>query len=618
MVEVSKTEVVGTLSGLSTIQVEPVGRWFEAYCLRRLRKQTLSANSVHSSSSEDTESDVSEDEEDVAFLQSLDPTDWKHQDHYQVLGLKNLRYKATDDQIKRAYKKKVLKHHPDKRRAHGLQVKDGDDDYFSCITKAIDILGNKVKRRSYDSVDPEFDNAVPSGSGVAKDNFLTTFKPAFERNARWSTKRNVPGLGNMNSTFDEVNHFYSYWYDFDSWREYSYLDEEEKEKGENREERKWIERQNKTARGKLKKEEVQRLRTLVDNAYNCDPRIQKFKDDEKEKKLAHKRARQEAARAKVEEEERKKREVEEEERKKKEKEEEELKAQREKEKKEKDAQKKAIKKERKTFRSKMKEFDYFCADDTERVANMQDVEKLAELLSVVSLREMNEGLTSGDEDKAKEAFSSKLKELNDQIEKEKQQQLEMSKKSASGGGSGGGGKQWSEDEMQTLIKAVNVFPAGTNQRWEVVANFINQHCGSNFGPKDTLSKAKALQKMDPTMKQAANQKAFEHFNKESKRPDKAEGLPKEEADISARYDSVAVQQIAETGGNPAPWTADEQKLLEQALKTYPASTKDRWDVISVAIPGRSKKDCMKRYKELVELVRAKKLAQAAAAAKTKK
>lgn len=38
-----------------------------------------------------------------------------------------------------------------------------------------------------------------------------------------------------------------------------------------------------------------------DNAYACDPRIQKFIDDEKEKKLAQKRAKQEAARHKAEE-----------------------------------------------------------------------------------------------------------------------------------------------------------------------------------------------------------------------------------------------------------------------------------------------------------------------------
>jgi len=32
-------------------------------------------------------------------------------------------------------KKKVLHHHPDKRRAGGLPVKDGEDDYFTCITR---------------------------------------------------------------------------------------------------------------------------------------------------------------------------------------------------------------------------------------------------------------------------------------------------------------------------------------------------------------------------------------------------------------------------------------------------------------------------------------------------
>lgn len=43
---------------------------------------------------------------------------------------------------------------------------------------------------------------------------------------------------------------------------------------------------------------------ITDNAYACDPRIQRFKDEEKEKKLAQKRAKQEAARQRAEEEER--------------------------------------------------------------------------------------------------------------------------------------------------------------------------------------------------------------------------------------------------------------------------------------------------------------------------
>lgn len=49
-------------------------------------------------------------------------------------------------------------------------------------------------------------------------------------------------------------------------------------------------------------------------------------------------------------------------------------------------------------------------------------------------------------------------------------------------------------------------------------------------------------------------------------------------------------------GSAAPWTTEEQKLLEQALKTFPVSTPERWDKIAAAVPGRNKKDCMKRYK----------------------
>lgn len=49
-----------------------------------------------------------------------------------------------------------------------------------CIS-AYEILGNKQKRRSFDSVDPEFDEDIPP---IVKDKFFEMFRPAFERNAR--------------------------------------------------------------------------------------------------------------------------------------------------------------------------------------------------------------------------------------------------------------------------------------------------------------------------------------------------------------------------------------------------------------------------------------------------
>ncbi|KAK6175900.1 hypothetical protein SNE40_014276 [Patella caerulea] len=172
-------------------------------------------------------------------------------------------------------------------------------------------------------------------------------------------------------------------YDFDSWREFSYLDEEEKEKGENRDERRWIEKQNKAARQKRKKEETSRIRQLVDNAYACDPRVMKFKEDEKAKKIAMKKAKQDAIKQRQEAEEKQRRDAEEEERLIKQKEADKIKARVEAAKKEREEQDKAFKRERKLLMAAAREKNYFASNDDERVKNILDVDKLARLLSLV-------------------------------------------------------------------------------------------------------------------------------------------------------------------------------------------------------------------------------------------
>lgn len=42
--------------------------------------------------------------DEEAYLKSLDPREWKKQDHYAVLGLRNKRIRATEDEIRRACK----------------------------------------------------------------------------------------------------------------------------------------------------------------------------------------------------------------------------------------------------------------------------------------------------------------------------------------------------------------------------------------------------------------------------------------------------------------------------------------------------------------------------------
>lgn len=601
----------GKLTELNQVEVEPVGRWFEAVYQNARTRHVSSAASIGSESSDEgDEGDAAEDPAETQYLLSLDPKEWKSQDHYRVLGLQLKRHAATEHDIKKAYRRKVLLHHPDKRRTAGEQVRDLERDYFSCITRAYEILGNPVRRRSYDSVDPEFDDDIPANCAESRNNFFAIFGPVFEANGRWSTKRNMPPLGEENSSRDEVDRFYHFWYSFDSWREYSYLDEEEKEKGENREERRWIEKQNRAARQKRKREEMQRIRQLVDTAYACDPRVQRFKEEERERKLAQKRARQEATRARQEMEEKERQEREEAERLERERQEEDARQQREKERREKENLRKQLKKERKALEAVCTDDGHYAADAEEHVVRLQQLHRLCQLLSLEELQQLNQAMeaASSSVGERKSLFLEKARALEKRLEREKAEQLGVSGRSQGAGGDKGSSSSsssWSPDDVQLLVKAVNLFPAGTANRWEVVAAFLNQHgAASDRTAKEVLGKAKSLQKLDPQLKEEANRKAYEQHQKSL--GTKAEVAFKDESAPSQRFDGDGVSAVI--------WQADEQRLLEQALKTYPASTPDRWDRIAECVPTRSKKECMRRYKDLVELVKTKKAAQQAAAA----
>lgn len=546
-------------------------------------------------------------EVDLNYLKTLDPKEWKDQDHYAVLGLAHLRYNATDEDIKKAYRQVVLLHHPDKRKAGGIHA--DNDDYFSCITKAWEILGNSQKRRSYDSVDPEFDDSIPSANDLSRSKFFEVFGPVFKVNSRWSEKTPVPELGSMDSPRDQVEKFYSFWYSFESWREYSYLDEEEKDKGQERDIRKWMDKQNKAARAKRKKEEMVRLRLLVDTAYKCDPRIQKFLQEDKELKIALKKAKQEAQKARQEEEERKRQEILELERKKKEEQEAEEKAKLEAARKEKELLNRAFKKQRKSLRIICKENNYYTLNENEVLHHMGSLEKMCEILKLEELKELNEKLQGQSLEDGRVIFLEWLHEIEQRIERERAEVMQQAERAASRKNQPRDSAQWNLEDLQLLIKAVNFFPAGTNERWEVVANFINQHKTNNEvhrTAKDVRTKAKDLQNSDYSkgiLKEIANKKAFDEFEKAKKG-----GVPVE-AVVTERFEGPADQQESNSA---KPWTAAEQQLLEQALKTYPASCATRWDDISSCVPTRTKKECMRRYKELVEMVKAKKAAQAAA------
>ena len=238
----------------------------------------------------------------------------------------------------------------------------------------------------------------------------------------------MPKLGTSESTRDEVDKFYKFWYDFDSWREYSYLDEEDKEKGSDRDERRWIEKNNRVQRNEKKKEEMKRLRKLVDNAYNSDTRIAKFMENDRAEKAAKKQAKQDAIRERKEAEEKEKRDAEEKIRKEKE-EKEKIETERKvKEKAEKEAFKKAMKNEKKIIKNRCKDTDYFSTNPDEKVQNLTDLDRLCEILNLDELKMLNGNMKDKSNDEAKIVFIKAVNDLNEKLEIENLEAIEKATK----------------------------------------------------------------------------------------------------------------------------------------------------------------------------------------------
>ena len=55
------------------------------------------------------------------------------------------------------------------------------------------------------------------------------------------------------------------------------------------------------------------------------------------------------------------------------------------------------------------------------------------------------------------------------------------------------------------------------------------------------------------------------------------------------------------------WTQEQQVAFENALLTYTASTPkfDRWTSVAAEVPGKTKQQCLARYKYLKQVVRNK-------------
>ena len=140
------------------------------------------------------------------------------------------------------------------------------------MQNAYETLTDPARRKKYDSTLP-FDDEIPKEGGFNDETFYNIFEECFKNNARFSTIKPVPNLGDKNTPIDEVYKFYKFWDDFKTWREFGQYDEYDTEDAHDRYEKRWMEKQNKNTRTKYNKEERKRLIKLCNLCYASDPRI---------------------------------------------------------------------------------------------------------------------------------------------------------------------------------------------------------------------------------------------------------------------------------------------------------------------------------------------------------
>lgn len=88
-------------------------------------------------------------------------------DYYKILGLQK---GATEDELKKAYRKMALKYHPDKNKSPGAEEK------FKEIAEAYEVLNDPKKREIYDKYGEEgLKGGMGGGGGGPGGNFSYTF-----------------------------------------------------------------------------------------------------------------------------------------------------------------------------------------------------------------------------------------------------------------------------------------------------------------------------------------------------------------------------------------------------------------------------------------------------------
>ena len=478
--------------------------------------------------------------------------DQKKTDWYAVL---NVQRNASMGTIKEAYHKQCLETHPDK-------LKTECDSNFKQVVKAFDILGNAELRRAYDSIGP-IDEISIKDKTYTEDEFFRVFKRQFSKFAKYSSMA-VPELGDMNTNMKEVDAFYNFWYEFKSWRDFSFkMEDVEMEADIPREEKRYIYLQCEREMGKLKRAEAKSIMSLAEKARKNDPRI-KLRAQQKMAARNEKILSKKVASVSISEKNMKPSSTAEEP----------VPNSTPTAKSSENEEKKKNRELKRVVFQLMRELQIVVKTPSMELKSssisdqnldwlFQNIKEKSNLLSMIENLKSNpqhliEALNSEIVDAERRLCRDRYGKPVAAQKSVEQHESHLCKPTAS--------DKWDENSLVELQKAIIAYPRGTVDRWNKIAEYLKQ----KFTADEVLSKTKEIEK---------------HWE-----------IVKDSTQKNVQLDS----HMPEKGGHS--WTLDQQKQLEEALRLYRDNTdSDKWAKVASLVEHKSENECQERYKFLCKM-----------------
>ncbi|KAL4222638.1 DnaJ subfamily C member 1 [Mactra antiquata] len=189
--------------------------------------------------------------------------------------------------------------------------------------------------------------------------------------------------------------------------------------------------------------------------------------------------------------------------------------------------------------------------------------------------------------------------------------LQMNLSSSVQGGTKSSKKQIeiSDDIISTLGPDDNTSSVDSNQNDNTVRKRNRQKGNkdsertlmiSGHNSKNSQTGAQnSSQKVEPLSKKSDNQSTVSNSNTtDGKLVLKTKGDSNSETKVKL-----------DENNDPESWSQNQQVILEWTLKQYPKGTDQRWEKIAEHIPGKTKEDCVARFKYLADIVKQKRQQQ---------